>query len=55
MKQEVKLGVLGGMGHPTRLLPHGAPEKFKLLGASESPWKYGGPSRKMLNGVCAYG
>lgn len=37
MKQEAKLGVLGGMGRPTRLLPRGGPEDFKLLGANESP------------------
>ncbi len=37
MKQETKLGVLGGMGRPTRLPPRGDPENSKLLGANESP------------------
>lgn len=37
MKQEAKLGVLGGMGLPTRLPPRGDPRDFKLLGANESP------------------
>ena len=34
---EQRLGVLGGMGLPTRLTPRGDPENFKLLGANESP------------------
>ncbi len=37
MKQEAKLGVLSGMGRPTRLPPRGDPGDFKPLGANELP------------------
>ena len=34
---EQRLGGMGRMGRPTRLLPRGDPENFKLLGTNESP------------------
>lgn len=37
MNQEAKLGVLGGMGRPTRRLPRGGPGILNCLGRMNRP------------------